>query len=155
MEIFYLADGSDFIQSIESTTARSAECGGDEERVKSVLDVLHHGFLQPVPPENTLVVRLEDPQLDKSNHGGFLHTRMSFLWMKTNLVFITFLALLIVIKRTGAEVIQISTLLLEYYYGPLSSHTTTTDRVLYLVLSTISLCDLVTHSLSTTNDIII
>ena len=109
-----LAHGSNFIQTIESAASRCSKGGGDEERVKSVLDVLHHGFLQPVPPENTLVVRLEDPQLDKSNHGGFLHTRMSFLWMKTNLVFITFLTLLIVIKRTGTRVIQISTRLLEY-----------------------------------------
>ena len=123
----YLADGSDFIQTIECAASRSAEGGGDEERVKSVLDVLHHGLLQPVPPEDTLVVRLQDPELDKSNHGGFLHTRMSFLWMKTNLVFITFLALLIVIKCTGTEVIQISTLLLEYYSTrPHSSHNTIT-----------------------------
>ena len=99
MTLSCLADRSDLIQPIESTAARGAEGGGDEERVKSVLDVLHHGLLQPVPPQNALVVGLEDPQLDKSNHGGFLHTRMSFLWMKTNLVFITFLALLIVIKR--------------------------------------------------------
>ena len=104
MEFIYLsclADWTDFIQTIESAAARGAESGGDEERVETVLDVLHHGLLQSVPPENTLVVWLEDPQLDKSNHGGFLHTRMSFLWMKTNLVFITFLALLIVIKRRG------------------------------------------------------
>ena len=99
MTLSCLADRSDLIQPIESTAARGAEGGGDEERVKSVLDVLHHGLLQPVAPENTLVVWLKDSQLDKSNHGGFLHTRMSFLRMKTNLVFITFLALLIVIKR--------------------------------------------------------
>ena len=99
MTLSCLADRSDLIQPIESTAARGAEGGGDEERVEPVLDVLHHGLLQPVPPQNTLVVGLEDPQLDKSNHGGFLHTRMSFLCMKTNLVFITFLALLIVIKR--------------------------------------------------------
>ena len=126
-----LANRTDFIQTIEGAAARCPEGGGDEEGVQSVLDVLHHGFLQPVPPEDTLVVWLQDPQLDKSNHGGFLHTRMSFLWMKTNLVFITFLALLIVIKRTGTEVIQIS-LLLEYYSTrPHTSQNTIIVKVFY------------------------
>ena len=103
----HLADRADLIQTVEGATACSPERGGDEERIEAVLDVLHHGLLQPVPPENTLVVWLQYPQLDKSNHSGFLHTRMSFLRRETNLVFITFLFLLIVIKRTertGGEI---------------------------------------------------
>ena len=99
-----LADWSDLVQTIECAAAGGPQRGGDEEGIEAVLYVLHHGLLEPVSPENTLVVRFQYPQLDKSNHSRFLHTRVSLLWMETNLVFITFLALLIVIKWTAAEI---------------------------------------------------
>ena len=99
-----LADWSDLVQTVESTAAGGPQRDGDEEGVEAVLYVLHHCLLQPVSPEDALVVWLQDPQLDKSNHSGFLHTRVRLLLKETNLVFITFLALLIVIKWTAAEI---------------------------------------------------
>ena len=47
--------------------------------MKSSRTFVCSSILEPVPAEDALVVRLQDPQLDESNHGGLLDTGVRLL----------------------------------------------------------------------------
>ena len=69
---------TDFLKIIKGTTSRCAQGGGNEKWMKSVLYVFFHGLSEDVSPEAAVLIRLQDAQLNKSNHGCLFHTRMSF-----------------------------------------------------------------------------
>jgi len=66
-------------QIVESTGARGAQRGGDEERHQALQLVLLHGLVDRLAAQTGVLVGLQNAQLHKADHRRLLHAAVRLL----------------------------------------------------------------------------